>query len=78
MMMTEKKEIKAVHMADLSGLLEKYNQLDDFNNNNLKCGICSDTLATENIGSLKLKESSLIFSCNKPSCYSQMVKKKTD
>ncbi|MBM2819864.1 MAG: hypothetical protein HW410_1546 [Nitrosarchaeum sp.] len=78
MQIIEKKEIKAVHMTDLADLLKKFDQLEDFTNGNIKCEICSDILINTNIGSLKLKNERLIFSCNKPACFNKMVKKSTD
>lgn len=75
MMSTENKEIKAVHIADLENLLSKYSQLEDFKNGEMKCQICSDTVSFKNVGSVKLQNSSLVFSCSKISCYNQVINK---
>lgn len=68
------KEIKAVHIADLSNLLKKYNQLQDFDSGNVKCYVCSDVITLENAGSVKHKGGRLYLTCNKTSCYGKVVK----
>jgi len=74
MMPTENKEIKAVHVTDLENLLKKYEQLEDFNSGDMKCQICSDIVSSKNAGSVKLTNNRLAFTCNKVSCYNQIVK----
>ena len=73
-MSTQNKEIKAVHIADLENLLKKYGQLLDFKNGNIKCHICLNVISPSNAGSLKLVHENLVFTCNKLSCYDQIVK----
>ena len=74
MMSTQAKEIKAVHIADLENLLKKYGQFRDFNSGNTKCHICSDVVSMTNVGSMKLENEKFVFTCNKTSCYDQIVK----
>lgn len=73
-MTTEDKEIKAVHITDLEKLLLKYEQLDDFNKGQIKCQVCSDIVSMNNVGSIQLLNNKLRFTCNKISCYNQIVK----
>ncbi len=74
MMSNESKEVKAVHIADLENLLKRYGQLDDFKNNAIKCQICQEIVSTDNVGSVKLKDNKLQFTCNKRSCYNEIIK----
>jgi len=74
-MSTENKEIKAVHVADLEELLKKYDQLDEFNQGEIKCQICSDIVTSKNVGSVQLKNNKLTFTCSKIYCYNQIIKK---
>ncbi|TAK18499.1 MAG: hypothetical protein EPO37_05460 [Nitrosarchaeum sp.] len=74
MMSVEDKEIKAVHITDLEKLLQKYEQSDDFNNGQIKCHICSDTVSMNNVGSIQLLDNRLRLTCNKIACYDQIVK----
>jgi len=74
MQVPEKKELKAIHMTDLSKLLESLNLLDDFNNEEIKCSICNDVITNSNIGSVKKLEDGILFTCNKVSCYDALVK----
>jgi len=75
MMTTENAEIKALHVADLQDLLEKYEQLDDFKNEKIHCQICSDIISSKNVGSVKLQNNNLVFTCSKISCYNAIIKK---
>ena len=74
MMSVQNKEIKAVHIADLSNLLKKYGQLEDFFEGRIQCMICNDVVSPTNVGSMQLADKRLIFACNKVSCYNQIVK----
>ncbi len=68
-------EIKAVHVADLEDLLERYDQLQDFRGGGaIKCMVCSDGITTDNIGSLKMIQKKFRFACDKPSCHAQLIK----
>lgn len=75
MQVGEKRELKAVHTADLSELLRKFGHYDDYINNKIKCDVCSDSISETNLGSIRLKDNRLIFTCNKSSCYNEIVKK---
>ena len=74
MMSTQSKEIKAVHVADLEDLLRKYGQLQDFNDGKMMCYTCNDKISVENAGSIKRANGKFLFTCNKISCYNQIVK----
>ena len=74
MMSTRSKEIKAVHVADLARLLQKYEQLENFKNGNVKCHICSGSISLANVGSMKRVNKKFVFTCNKIHCYDQLVK----
>lgn len=70
----EKRELKAVHTQDLSQLLQKFNQYDEFVNGQISCDICKDKISKENVGSIRLKSDKLVFTCNKSSCYNKLIK----
>lgn len=78
MQVGEKRELKAVHTSDLSEILRKFGQYDDFVNNKIKCDVCSDPISESNLGSIRRKDNGLIFVCNKSSCYNEVVKKHLD
>ena len=74
MISIQNKEIKAIHIADLTDLLKKYDQLENFNNGNVRCQICSDAISSMNIGSIKLVNKKFAFICSKTYCYNQIFK----
>ena len=74
MMSMQRKEIKAVHIADLKNLLKKYGQLEDFSGGHILCTVCNDSVSPTNVGSMQLADARLVFTCNKISCYNQIVK----
>lgn len=74
MLVENKKIIKAIHSADLSELLQKFNQFDDFNNEKIQCNVCNMIITKDSIGSVQLVENKLIFTCNKSSCYNEILK----
>jgi hypothetical protein len=76
MQTSEKREIKAVHTADLTDLLKKFGHYDNFTNNQIKCNVCLVAISQSNLGSIKLKDNQLIFTCNKSSCYNEIIAKK--
>ena len=73
-MSIQSKEIKAVHVADLTNLLQKYEQLENFKNGDIKCYICSGGISLTNVGSMKLVSNKFVFTCNKIHCYDQIVR----
>lgn len=70
-----RKELKAIHEEDLEDILKKLEQYDDFTNNKISCEVCKDVVNLQNIGSAKVKNGKLIFTCKKIPCYNQIVKK---
>jgi len=78
MQITGRRELKALHTSDLSELLKKFSQYDDFVNNKLHCSVCNTVISKDNIGSMRLLMSKLIFTCNKSSCYNETVKQTLD
>ncbi len=74
MQITAKNELKAVHTSDLEELIQKFNQYDDLLNEHLHCRVCDTVLDLKNIGSLKLTDGKLSFTCNDPKCYGSAVK----
>jgi len=69
-----KTDLKAVHTSDLEEVLQKFNQHDALLQGNVHCRICNNVLNLKNIGSLKLIDGKLLFTCNDPSCYGSAVK----
>ncbi len=78
MQVTDKRELKAIHTSDMSELLKKFSQYDDFENGRISCNICNVIISKENIGSIKLLGGKLIFTCNKSSCYNETVRQNFD
>ena len=74
MQTTPKTELKAVHKTDLKDVLQKFNQYDALIEGNVHCRICNSVLNLKNIGSLKLVDEKLLFTCNEPKCYGSAVK----
>lgn len=74
MQVAKKRELKAILNSDLSELLNKFSQWDNFVNEQIMCSVCNTVITQENIGSIKLSDGKLIFTCNKSSCYNQLVK----
>ena len=69
----EKKELKAIHTTDLTEILKKFGQLDDFVQDKISCIICKTKITKENVGSIKFENEKLLFTCNKSSCYNEIV-----
>jgi len=74
MQTTEKKELKAIHTVDLDDLLKKFNQYEHFVTGRLTCSICNDTLKKDRLGTLRLTNQKLVFTCNKLSCINHLTK----
>lgn len=74
-MQIERKEFKAAHVNDLDAILQNSGILDDFNNGEIKCEICSDVITKKNIGSIRKSNDKLFFACSKASCYVEVMKK---
>jgi len=70
----QKRELKAIHTSDLTDILQKLDVIMDFKNGKISCNVCGDLITFENIGSLKKIIDKVIFTCNKPSCYNEVVK----
>ena len=68
------KEIKAVHVADLGQILDKYGQREDFEEGRMKCLVCSHTVSMDNVGSLRFVDGKIVLTCNTTSCYTEVVK----
>lgn len=73
MMPTQTKEIQAVHVAELKGVLARYGTLQDFTDGKVKCQICSDTVTLKNAGSIMRIGENLTMTCNKTSCYLKII-----
>ena len=58
------KEIKAVHVADLGKMLDRYGQREDFEGGKTRCLVCSEVASMSNVGSLRLVGGRLAFTCN--------------
>lgn len=67
-------EIKAVHVADLAGMLDRHGQLEDFKAGRIACTVCSDTITMDNVGSLRLVDGKIVFACRNITCYDEIVK----
>lgn len=74
MQRSERREMKAILNSDLEILLKKFEQYDDFIQKKLTCSVCDQTTTEDTVGSVQLKDNKLIFICNNPSCYNQLVK----
>ena len=74
MSVLKKKSIKAVHIADLEPILEKYGKGDAFRNGAMKCVVCADVITPENVGSIKFMDGLPSLACSKVSCYDEIVK----
>ena len=72
--MAATKEIKAVHMADLAGILGRHGQLGDFEEGRIACSVCAETITRDNAGSLRFVDGKLVFACRKFSCYDELVR----
>jgi hypothetical protein len=70
----QSRELKAVHATDLSGIFEKLGLSEDFIQGKITCNICHDVITLENIGSLTKTHGEIIFTCNKSSCYTELMK----
>lgn len=73
MQVSEKRELKAILASDLTEILQKFSQYDDFVNNKIKCDVCQTPITTNNVGSIRLVNNNLLFTCNKSSCYNAIV-----
>lgn len=69
-----KKTVKAVHIADLEPILEKYGKGDAFRSGSMKCAVCSDAVTPDNVGSIKFSYGCPSLVCSKLSCYDEIVK----
>jgi len=69
----DKKEMKAVHLRDLSNLLTKIEKKDDFDNGKIKCKFCKNTVTKENIYSLLNESGAIHFICDKAECISEFM-----
>lgn len=70
----QRRELKAVHTTDLSNILQKLKMSEQFNQGKILCTICNDVITLENIGSLKKISGNIVFTCNKSTCYNELVK----
>jgi hypothetical protein len=70
----QSRELKAVHTTDLSGIFEKLGLSENFNQGKIICNFCHDVITLENIGSLKKLSGEIIFTCNKSTCYNELIK----
>lgn len=73
-MLTLKKKINAIHIADLEGILGKYGRAADFRAGAMKCVVCGDTITAENAGSVKFTNGTPSLVCSKVSCYSEVMR----
>lgn len=70
----KKKTIKAIHVADLDAVLDKYGMADAFRAGKIKCAVCADTVMPDNTGSIKFTDGVPSLVCSKMSCYGEVVK----
>jgi len=78
MTLETKRELKAVHSADLINLLQKLDIHEGFMNGEFRCSICGDSINLTNVGSMKKIEGEIRFTCSKPTCYNEVVKTMKD
>ena len=68
------REIKAIHVADLGKVLDRYGQREDFEGGRMRCLVCSKTVSDGNAGSMRFVGGKLAFTCNATACYTEVVK----
>ena len=68
------KEIKAVHVADLGPILDKFGQRKDFEQGLMKCIVCTRPVSIETVGSLRFVDGKPALTCNGAACYLEVVK----
>ena len=78
----ENKQVSAVHERDLVKLLERFGIKEKFENNQLKCKFCGDTVNADNIYSVFPESGTVNLICDKPQCITSFLgyldeKKKT-
>ena len=67
-------EIKAVHIADLAGILDRHGQLEDFEEGRIACAVCAETITRDNAGSIRFVDGKLVFACHDFSCHDELVR----
>jgi hypothetical protein len=60
--------LKAVHDADLEGVLRGLDILHDFTVGKLTCKFCADVITTENLHAIFPESGSVKLSCDRPPC----------
>lgn len=74
--MKKKEEISAIMDCDFEKLLIQTNQLDDFQNGEIKCHICKRPISIDNVGVILPTENEgemkLDFICNDPDCLTSL------
>lgn len=73
MSITEK-EIKAVHVADLVPILDKFGQRESFEQGLMKCIVCSSPVSMGGVSSLRFISGKPALTCNAAKCYAEVVK----
>ena len=73
-MLTLKKKINAIHIADLEGVLGKYGRAADFKAGAMKCVVCGDTVTAENAGSVKFTKGTPSLVCSSVPCYGEVMR----
>ena len=68
-----KKEIKAVHVADLEAVLGRLGKAEAFRNGEMKCAVCGDTVVLDNAGCIKFTAGVPSLVCDKVSCYTAVM-----
>lgn len=68
------KEIKAVHVADLVPILDKFGQRGDFEQGLMKCINCSRPVSMGDVSGLRFISGKPALTCNATKCYAEVVK----
>jgi len=73
--MREKVEVSAVKDRDVRNILDHFGLSEKMDKGELTCESCSRTLTWENLGSLLVKEGSLLLLCNLSECIEEAAKR---